>query len=75
MSHEPFSLYHHTVFIGFDYFSAIIHCISKEASMRAKQFCVLTTPESRFSAIKMRLSPPVALAALHSKAVVLLLFS
>ena len=42
--------------------------------MGAKQFCVLATTESRrLSTCKMHLSTPVALAAIHSKAVVLLL--
>ena len=31
-----------SVLICFDSFSVMIHCISKEASMRAEQFCVLT---------------------------------
>ena len=30
-----------------DCFSLMIHCISQRASMRAKQFCILTTTESR----------------------------
>ena len=38
------SLFHHSVL---DYFSVMIHCISLEASIRAKQFCVLATTESR----------------------------
>ena len=46
MSHAPFSLFHHSVLICFTWFSVMIHCISKEASMRALQFCVLTTTES-----------------------------
>ena len=46
-SHEPFSLYHHNVLILFNCFFVMIHCISKEAAMRAKQFCILTTTESR----------------------------
>ena len=43
--------------------------------MRAKQFCVLTTTESRriFGTGKMHLSPPVAWAAVRSQAVVPLL--
>ena len=47
MSHGPFSLFYHSVLLLFDCFSVMIHCISKEASLRAKQFCVLTTTESR----------------------------
>ena len=47
MSHEPFSLFHHSMLILFDYFSEMIHFISQESSMRAKQLCVLTTTESR----------------------------
>ena len=31
----------------FDCFSVVILCISKDASMRAKQLCVLTITESR----------------------------
>ena len=30
---------------GFDCFSVMRHCISYEASMRAKQFCVLAVAE------------------------------
>ena len=56
--------------MGIDCISMMIHCISSEASMRAKQFCVLTTTESR----AFKPPPPlVAWAADSSKAVVLLL--
>ena len=75
MRHEPFFLFHHNVLILLDCFSVMIHCISKEAFMRAKQLFVLVTKESRakISASKMHLSPPVAKAAVGSKVVVLLL--
>ena len=44
VSHEPFSLFHHSVLMLTDCFSVTMHCISWEASMRLKQFlCVLTT--------------------------------
>ena len=41
------------------------HCISQEASMRAKHFCVLTTTDyiGKIRASKMHLSPPVAWGA------------
>ena len=35
MSHEPFSLFHHSVLILLDRFSVMMHCISYEASTRA----------------------------------------
>ena len=60
----------------------MIHCISKEASMRAEQFCVFNNNQQqnlgrRFSASTKHLSPPppppppMAYAAVRSKAVVL----
>ena len=50
----------------------MVHCISLEASMRVKRLCVLITtqPRAKFCASK----PPVAKAALRSRAVVLALF-
>ena len=40
MSHGPFSMLYNSVLLLFDCFSVMTHCMSKEASMRAKQFCV-----------------------------------
>ena len=56
----------------------MIHCISKEASMRAKHILCFYKPESRANIwpVTLFLPPPptllVALAAVHSKAVLLL---
>ena len=44
---EPFSLFHHSVLILFEYFSMMIDCNSKRASMRAEHFCTSTTAGSR----------------------------
>ena len=60
MSHEPFSLFHDSVLILIRFVSVMIHCISLEASMRAKQFMFKQQQNlgRRFGASKMHLSPP-----------------
>ena len=61
----------------FNCFSVMISSIAlvKKSPCELINFCVLTTTESRMKtcASKMHLSPPVAKAAVRSKAVVLLL--
>ena len=80
MNHEPYSLYSHNVLIWFDCISVIIYCISKEASMRAKQFCALKN--NRIYGEDLALvkcvyppppPPPMDKVAVRSKAVALLL--
>ena len=72
-----FLLFHHSELIWLDYFSVMTHCISLEASMKCK-FCVLTTTITKESKAKIwrqynAFKPPLAYAAVSSKAVVLLL--
>ena len=76
MSHEPFSLFHHGVVIWLECFSMMIHCI-RWPPCELNISCTSTTAESRaaFGTSKMHLSPPVAWAAVRSKAVVLLLLT
>ena len=56
----------------------MIHCNSKKASMRAGHFLMLRRWQNLgriFGASRMHLSPQVALATVHSRAVVLLLLT
>ena len=80
MSHEPFSLFHHSVLIWLDCFSMVIHCNSYEASMRTLTFLCFNSVHQNlgriFGTSKMHLSPQWLMlinAAVCSKAVVLLL--
>ena len=52
VSHEPFSLFHHSVLICLDCFSVMMYCICKAASMQAKQ--VLRFNNRRFGASNMQ---------------------
>ena len=47
MSEEPILLFYIIMLIPFDCFPVIIHYQSYEVSIRAKQFHILTTAESR----------------------------
>ena len=44
---ELLSLFHYNMLIWFVCFSVIMHCVSKETSMRAKPFLCVTTEEYR----------------------------
>ena len=65
---EPFSLFHHRVLIRLFLCDDALH---KEASMPAKQFCVLTATESRAKICCQKMQ--VAQAAVRSVVVLLLL--